>query len=284
MMDILEDLWAAYASTLGFAMVNAFFALATYATLSVGILSFGAVTFGAAGGFLGAQMVLHSAVPLPLIFLAAGLAGALVSLLVAMIFLRLESHWMALASLALVLITRVVVLNTPDLTGGVNGLSIPQPLPLGWLAGLLLVTVGVFYALDRSWYGVAARAVREDTSVATCMGIDPRRIQLIAMGISGFVGGLGGVMMALMLQFVSPDTFFIHVAFTMIAGVVLGGSHHWFGPVLGAAVFTALPTVMQAFIPEMQDIGNGAALLLIMIFLPRGLLDPRAMRLRRARK
>ncbi len=283
MMDILEDLWAAYASTLGFAMVNAFFALATYATLSVGILSFGAVTFGAAGGFLGAQMVLHSAVPLPLIFLAAGLAGALVSLLVAMIFLRLESHWMALASLALVLITRVVVLNTPDLTGGVNGLSIPQPLPLGWLAGLLLVTVGVFYALDRSWYGVAARAVREDTSVATCMGIDPRRIQLIAMGISGFVGGLGGVMMALMLQFVSPDTFFIHVAFTMIAGVVLGGSHHWFGPVLGAAVFTALPTVMQAFIPEMQDIGNGAALLLIMIFLPRGLLDPRAMRLRRAR-
>ena len=283
MMDILEDLWAAYASTLGFAMVNAFFALATYATLSVGILSFGAVTFGAAGGFLGAQMVLHSAVPLPLIFLAAGLAGALVSLLVAMIFLRLESHWMALASLALVLITRVVVLNTPDLTGGVNGLSIPQPLPLGWLAGLLLVTVGVFYALDRSWYGVAARAVREDTSVATCMGIDPRRIQLIAMGISGFVGGLGGVMMALMLQFVSPDTFFIHVAFTMIAGVVLGGSHHWFGPVLGAAVFTALPKVMQAFIPEMQDIGNGAALLLIMIFLPRGLLDPRAMRLRRAR-
>ena len=284
MMDIVEDLWAAYASTLGFAMVNAFFALATYATLSAGILSFGAVTFGAAGGFLGAQMVLHSTVPLPLIFLAAGLAGAVVSLLVAMIFLRLESHWMALASLALVLITRVVVLNTPDLTGGVNGLSIPQPLPLEWLAGLLVVTVGAFYALDRSWYGIAARAVREDTSVATCMGIDPRRIQLIAMGISGFVGGLGGVMMALMLQFVSPDTFFIHVAFTMIAGVVLGGPHHWFGPVLGAAVFTALPTVMQAFIPEMQDIGNGAALLLIMIFLPRGLLDPRAMRLRRARK
>jgi branched-chain amino acid transport system permease protein len=116
------------------------------------------------------------------------------------------------------------------------------------------------------------------------MGIDPRRIQLIAMAISGFVGGLGGVMMALMLQFVSPDTFFIHVAFTMIAGVVLGGSHHWFGPVLGAAVFTALPIFMQAVVPDLQDIGNGAALLLIMIFLPRGLLDPRAMRLRRARK
>ncbi len=284
MMEFLEDLWAAYASTLGFAMVNAFFALATYATLAAGILSFGAVTFGAAGGFLGAQLVLHGGLPIGLIFLASALAGLGVSLLVAMIFLRLESHWMALASLALVLITRVVVLNTPDLTGGVNGLSIPQPLPLAWLAGVLALTVGGFWALDRSWYGIAARAVREDPSVATCMGIDPRRIQLIAMAISGFVGGLGGVMMALMLQFVSPDTFFIHVAFTMIAGVVLGGSHHWFGPVLGAAVFTALPIFMQAVVPDLQDIGNGAALLLIMIFLPRGLLDPRAMRLRRARK
>lgn len=283
MRETLEDLWAAYASTVGFAMVNAFFALATYAALAAGILSFAAVTFGAVGGFLGAQMVLHTALPLPVVFLAAGLAGLLTALPVALVFLRLESHWMALASLALVLITRVVVLNTPGLTGGVNGLSLPLPLPLGWLAGLLILTVLGFRALDRSWYGIAARAVREDAAVAAGMGIDIRVIQVIAMAISGFAGGLGGVMMALMLQFVSPDTFYIHVAFTMIAGVVLGGSHHWFGPVLGAAVFTALPTLMQAVVPDMQDIANGAALLLIMIFLPRGLLDPRAARLRRAK-
>ena len=95
-------------------------------------------------------------------------------------------------------------------------------------------------------------------------------------------GGQGGITLALYLQFVSPDTFFIGVAFTMIAGTVLGGSHHWFGPVLGAAVFTALPTIMQAIVPDIQDIANGVALLLIMIFLPRGLIDPRAIRLRRA--
>lgn len=284
MSDLLEDLWAAYASTLGFAMVNAFFALATYATLSAGILSFAAVTYGAAGGFLGAQLLLHTTLPLPLIFLASALAGLAMAMIVAALFLRLESHWMALSSLALVLITRVVVLNTPTLTGGVNGLSLPSPLPLGWLAALLAAAVLAFWLLDRSWFGIAAKSVREDPSVAACMGVDPRRIQLIAMAISGLTGGLGGVLMAMMLQFVSPDTFFIHVAFTMIAGVVLGGSHHWFGPVLGAAVFTALPTAMQALVPDLQDIANGAALLLIMIFLPRGLLDPRAMRLRRAAK
>ncbi len=284
MSDLMEDLWAAYASTLGFAMVNAFFALATYATLSAGILSFAAVTYGAAGGFLGAQLLLNTALPLPVIFVASATAGLAMAMIVAALFLRLESHWMALSSLALVLITRVVVLNTPGLTGGVNGLSLPAPLSMIWLVALLALAVFGFWLLDRSWYGIAAKSVREDPSVAACMGIDPRRIQLIAMAVSGLAGGLGGVLMAMMLQFVSPDTFFIHVAFTMIAGVVLGGSHHWFGPVLGAAVFTALPTVMQAVVPDLQDIANGAALLLIMIFLPRGLLDPRALRLRRAAK
>jgi len=282
MLERLADLWAGYASTVAFGMVNAFFALSTYAVLSAGILSFAAVAFGAAGGFLGAQMVLHGGFLLPVVFLASGMAGLVLALLVALVFLRLSSHWMALASLALVLITRVVVLNAPALTGGVNGLSIPLHLPLGVLAGVLALAVLAFYALDRSWYGIAARSVREDPAVASCIGVDARRIQFIAFAISGFTGGLGGILLALYLQFISPDTFFIGIAFTMIAGTVLGGSHHWFGPVLGAMVFTALPVLMQAIVPDIQDIANGVALLLIMIFLPRGLLDPRAARLRRA--
>jgi branched-chain amino acid transport system permease protein len=282
MLERLADLWAGYASTVAFGMVNAFFALSTYAVLSAGILSFAAVAFGAAGGFLGAQMVLHGGFLLPVVFLASGMAGLVLALLVALVFLRLSSHWMALASLALVLITRVVVLNAPALTGGVNGLSIPLHLPLGLLAGVLALAVLAFYALDRSWYGIAARSVREDPAVASCIGVDARRIQFIAFAISGFTGGLGGILLALYLQFISPDTFFIGIAFTMIAGTVLGGSHHWFGPVLGAMVFTALPVLMQAIVPDIQDIANGVALLLIMIFLPRGLLDPRAARLRRA--
>jgi branched-chain amino acid transport system permease protein len=110
----------------------------------------------------------------------------------------------------------------------------------------------------------------------------PRRVQTIAFVISGAVGGIGGLLLALTLQFLSPDTFFINIAFTMIAAVVLGGSYHWIGAVIGAAVFTALPVIMQAWVPAIQDVANGAALLLIMIFVPRGLIDPRAFRLRRS--
>jgi len=283
MTEWLQDLWAAYRSTLGFAMVNAFFALSTYAVLSAGILSFATVTYAAAGGFLGTQLALQAHLPPLLVLPAAALAGAVLAYVIALVFLRLESHWMALASLALVLITRVVALNATPITGGVYGLSVPLFFPFSALVGLLAVTALVFWRLSNSWYGIAARAVREDPAVASSLGIPPRRIQTIAFVISGATGGLGGMALALMLQFLSPDTYFINIAFTMIAAVVLGGSYHWAGAILGAGVFTALPVIAQAVLPEFEKVLNGVALLVIMIFLPRGLIDPRGWRLRRAK-
>ncbi|MEO8856948.1 MAG: branched-chain amino acid ABC transporter permease [Burkholderiaceae bacterium] len=277
-MQSLIDFWNAYRSTVAFAIVNSFFALSTYAVLSVGILSFATVTFAAFGGFLGVRVVLQTGIDPLLALPAAALAGAVLSYVIALIFLRLESHWMALASLALILITRVLVINVPG-TGGVNGLSVPVTLPFFMFALILLVAILVFWRLSASWYGIAARAVREDAAVASTLGIAPRRIQTVAFVISGAVGGLGGMLLALVLQYLSPDTYFVNIAFTMIAAVVLGGSYHWAGAIIGAAVFTALPVIAQAIIPEFQDVANGVVLLLIMIFLPRGLVDPRAIRL-----
>jgi len=150
------------------------------------------------------------------------------------------------------------------------------------LALWLALTALIFYRLHNSWYGLATRAVREDPAVAATMGISTWQIQFIAFSISGAVGGLGGAGMATTLQFISADTYFLSAAFTMIASTVLGGSFHWFGPIVGAFIFTALPTVMQSIVPAVQDVAKGVVLLLIMIYLPRGLIDPRARKLRKA--
>ncbi len=281
-MVFLEDLWAAYGSTVMFSIVNAFFALSTYAVLSTGVLSFTTVVFAAVGGFLAAQAVAHLHWPLFVVFPLAAIGGGLAAALIASAFLRLESHWMALASLALILITRVTVLNTPTLTGGVNGLIVPASVSMLQLSILLVVAMVFFHRLHSSWYGLATRAVREDSAVASTMGISRTRIQFIAFVISGLVGGVGGAALAFALQFISAETYFIGVAFTMIASTVLGGSFHWFGAIIGAAIFTALPVVTQAIVPQIEDVAKGVALLLIMIFLPRGLIDPRAFALRKA--
>lgn len=280
-MQVLLDFWAAYRSTVIFSIVNSFFALSTYAVLAAGILSFATVAFAAVGGFLGAQVALSLGLGLVWLVPVTAAAGLLSGYLVAAIFLRLDSHWMALASLALILITRVVVINIPSVTGGVNGMSVPVSISLFALVVLLVIAMVVFYRINNSWYGIAATAVREDAAVASSLGIETRRIQMIAFCVSGAVGGVGGMMLALVLKFLSPDTYFIHLAFTMIAAVVLGGSYHWAGAIIGAAVFTALPIATQAIIPEFQEVANGVVLLLIMIFMPRGLVDPRAIRLRR---
>ncbi len=250
----------------------------------MGVLSFTTVVFAAIGGFLAAQLVAKFGISLYLTLPLAAVAGGLGAAVIATTFLKLQSHWMALASLALVLITRIVALNAPGLTGGVNGLFVPARIAWWELAILLTLVTFIFYRLYHSWYGLASLAVREDPAVAATMGIKPRRIQFVAFIISGLVGGLGGACLAFTLQFISPETYFIGIAFTMIASTVLGGSFHWIGPVVGAAVFTALPVTMQAVAPAIEDVAKGVALLLIMIFLPRGLIDPRAFRLRRARK
>jgi branched-chain amino acid transport system permease protein len=281
-MQALLDFWAAYRSTVAFAIVNSFFALSTYAVLSAGILSFATVNYAALGGFVGARLVLATGMDPMFALPAAALAGTLLAWLITVVFLRLQSHWMALASLALILITRVIVINVPSVTGGVNGLSVPVTLPLASLVALLAAVMLVFHRLSVSWFGIAARAVREDPAVASSLGIVPKRIQTIAFLISGAVGGLGGMLLACALQFLSPDTYFVNIAFTMIAAVVLGGSYHWIGAIIGAAVFTALPVMAQAIVPSVQEAANGIVLLLIMIFLPRGRVDPRAIRLRRA--
>jgi branched-chain amino acid transport system permease protein len=280
-MEVLLDFWAAYSSTVAFGMVNSFIALSMYAVLSAGILAFTSIVFAAIGGFAAAQMVAVFGMPVTVGILVGGVGGFLCSVILAPLFLRLETHWMALASLALVLITRVVVLNAPSLTGGVNGMLVPARVSILELT-IWLVLVGiVYYRLHNSWYGLATRAVREDPAVAETMGISVWRIQFIAFAISGAVGGIGGAAMATTLQFISADTYFLDASFNMLASTVLGGSFHWFGPIAGAFIFTSLPTVMQSIVPEIQDVAKGVVLLVIMIYLPRGLIDPRARKLRR---
>ncbi|MDP2119286.1 MAG: hypothetical protein Q8K28_05220, partial [Hoeflea sp.] len=191
-MERILDFWYAYSATISFGLVNSLFALSMYSVLSAGILSFTTVVFAAIGGFAAAQMIGTFGLPLWLAVMIAGLFGGLASAIIAAIFLKLETHWMALASLALILISRVVVLNSPPLTGGVMGMVVPVRASVLELAILLAIVSLVFFRLHKSWYGLAIRAVREDAAAASTMGVSARQIQMIAFLISGVVGGLAG--------------------------------------------------------------------------------------------
>jgi branched-chain amino acid transport system permease protein len=266
-------------TTLQFAGVNAIFALSIYASLWTGVLSLATVVFGAFGGYSFAILTADHGVPILAGLVAGTVIGALLGAVTAAVVIRLESHYLAMATIAMVLISRVFVVNLDGLTGGAAGRLVPGKLATwAWLIGALAVSAYVLARLSGSRYGLAAAAVREDPAVAQTLAVAPRRIQFISFIISGALGGLAGVFQASFLQYIGPDTFFTALGFVSLAAVVLGGAYHWAGPIVGAIVFTILPQLLRGPMGDYDQLVTGVLLILIILYLPRGLVDIRWVR------
>ena len=274
----------AWITTLQFAGVNALFALSIYASLWTGVLSLAPIFFGSVSAFTFGYLA--GAVGLsPFLGLALGAVfGAGLGAVTAALVVRLHSHYLAMATIAMVLIGRVLIVNLPDFTGGAAGTLVPGELGTwAWLIGCLVVAGFVLARLAKSRFGFAADAVREDAAVAQTLGVSPRRIQLVGFIISGALGGTAGVMQSSFLQYIGPDTFYTHLGFTTLAAVVLGGAFHWAGPIVGAVAFTILPELLRDAMGAYDRVVTGVLLVVIIIYLPRGLVDLRRLRLLRAR-
>lgn len=271
-------------SALAFAVAGGVLALSTYVVLWTGLLSFATVVFGAIGAFTATWLLTNSGVGLVVSLLVAVVSAGVFGLIVGRLFLRLSSHWLALATVALMLISRVFIVNLGDATGGSAGEVVPQSLSLLQLIAMLVVVCILLALLARSKFGVAAATSREDPAVAAALGVPVDRVHVIAFGISGAVGGLGGFMLASQLSFIGPDSYYMDLAVAVVASVVLGGAYHWFGAVVGAMVFTGLPVYISQYISSGQSIINGVLLLLIIIWLPGGLVDPIRWRRFRSRR
>ena len=273
-----------YGVTLEFSVAFALFALSTYVALRGGILSLAAVPLAAVAGFVSLILVEDHGVPIEILLPIGAVVGILAALIASMPLLRLESHWVALASIAFVLMGRVVVLNLESVTKGAVGAPITRTIRPWHLIVVLLVVSWVMSRHRRSRLGLAAEAVRTYPAVASSLGINVITTRRSLWMVSGALAGLAGVIYANLVQFLSPDTFYVNVAFIMLAAVVLGGAYHWFGALVGALVFTLLPDVLRQYLDEGENIVNGVLLIAIMIFMPRGLVDPtRKVRRRLAR-
>ncbi|MFD5826242.1 branched-chain amino acid ABC transporter permease [Lentzea sp. NPDC060358] len=274
----------AWMTTLQFAGVNALFALAVYASLWTGVLSLAPVFFGAVSSFTFGYFAGVLGMPPLLGLLLGAVMGAALGAVTAGLLIRLDSHYLAMATIAMVLIGRVLILNLPEQTGGATGTLVPGDLGTwAWLIGTLVLAAYVLARLAGSRFGLAADAVREDPAVAETLAISPRRIQFVGMVISGALGGAAGILQSSFLRYIGPDTFYTHLGFVTLAAVVLGGAFHWLGPIVGAIVFTILPELLREPMGEYDGVVTGVLLVVIIIYMPRGLVDVRRLRLARSR-
>ena len=259
-----------------FALVYSIFALSFYAPLSAGVLSVAAISSGAVGGFLYAGLAPASPGLALLGLLLGGLAGGVLAALLSYPLLRLSSHYLAFATIALILVTNIVVLNATRATGGVNGRIAPSVLNWPYSLATLIVCSYIFWRIRASRLGLAAAVIREDPLAGGGIGINTRSVQRVHFVMGGVFGGFGGVLLASLLQYIDPTTFYSPLAFTCLAAVVLGSAYHWQGALIGAFVFTLLPYLLQSYLsPNVDQVVNGVVIVAVVVFLPGGLFEVR---------
>jgi len=197
--------------------------------------------------------------------------------------LKLQGYYLAMATLGFGIIVSIILNQAQPLTGGPSGLSGIPPLTLAGfplntarrLYPLIWLAVGVILALSAnlvdSRAGRALRALHDSESAAASLGVDTARLKLKIFIWSALYASLAGSLFAHSLNFIAPASFGFMFSIKLVAMVVLGGMASIWGSLLGAGVLTVLPEVLTVF-HDFEVVIFGAILMVVMIFLPRGLV------------
>ncbi len=220
----------------------------------------------------------------PWLALVAGLIVAgLAAYLIGVPALRLHGYYLAMATLGFGIIIYIILNEAQPLTGGPSGLSGIPSLAIGPLAlntpkrlyFLIWLAVGMILALSanivNSRTGRALRALHDSEAAAQSLGVDTARLKLKIFVLSALYASLAGSLYAHSLNFIAPSSFGFMFSIKLVTMVVLGGMASIWGSLLGAGVLTILPEVLTAF-HDFEVVIFGAILMVVMIFLPRGLV------------
>jgi branched-chain amino acid transport system permease protein len=220
----------------------------------------------------------------PWLALPAGLvvAGA-AAFLVGIPALKLKGYYLAMATLGFGIIVSIFFNQAQELTGGPSGLSgIPSLSLAGFpldspdrLFLLIWPVLGVILLLSAnlvdSRLGRSLRALHDSEAAAQSLGVNTSRAKLLIFVWSALYAALAGSLYAHTLNFIAPTSFNFMFSIKLVTMVVVGGMASIWGSLLGAAVLTILPELLTVF-HDFEIIIFGAILMVVIIFLPRGLV------------
>ena len=278
--------------TLNFVMMALYAALLAQAWNILGgfggQFSFGHALFFGTGAYIQAIAQLQFGLN-PWLALALAVAGsAAIGLIVGGLTFRygLKGSYFALVTLAFAEVFRILALSVP-FTGAGVGLMIPLSesfanmqfasrkgylyLMLGFVATALLIT----WWLKHSRFGAYLQAVRDNEDAARAIGVNPFNVKLVAIGLSGALMGAGGAFYVQVFQYIDPGIAFgPGTSVEALVAAIVGGIGTLWGPVLGALVLHVLADItrnMFGQLPGINMVIYGVVLVLIVMFLPRGI-------------
>jgi ABC-type branched-subunit amino acid transport system permease subunit len=210
------------------------------------------------------------------LLLGAGCCAAAAGLIVGLPALRLRGDYLAIATLGLGEIIRIIIINTPALGGALGLTPIPRAVDFTWLYGTVIITVFFIWRVAYSATGRAIMAVREDEIAAASIGISNTYYKVMAFVIGAFFAGVAGALFALGQYSITPTRFSMDRSIEIVVMVTLGGLGSISGAILAAVLLTLLPEVLRP-IAEYRMVIYSLALVIMMLLRPQGLLGGREL-------
>ena len=243
-----------------------------------GMVSFGHAAYFALGAYAPALLVRDAGVPMLLALPAAPMVAAAGALVFGFFIVRLTHTYFAMLSLAFAQIVFTVIFKWKSLTGGDDGLLDVWPpaylkSPIAYyyftlaMVGLSLLAL---HAIVDSPFGYMLKAARENPRRARSIGINVRRHQLLAFGISGAFSGLAGGLFAFYNGSVFPDFAYFTKSFEPLVVALLGGVQSFLGPLAGAFAFKVLEWLISRQWPVYWPLFLGATVVAVVVLLPQG--------------
>ncbi|MBT9487163.1 MAG: branched-chain amino acid ABC transporter permease [Rubrivivax sp.] len=228
---------------------------------------------------LGAYIVASGieAIPYAVLLLISAAAGAVLALAVGVATLRLSGVYFVIFTLGLAEFIRQVVTWVQNNFSGSRGLYVLTELKdhhIYWqLLALGAAVAWIGWAVNRSRLGFALRIIGNDELVAAHVGIHSARAKVALFVISGTVAAITGAIMAPRFTYIEPSMAFSpDLSFQVVIMALLGGVHRLWGPLVGVIPFTFLWEAISASFPTQTVLLLGLAFLLIVYFIPHGVV------------
>lgn len=194
---------------------------------------------------------------------AGAIAAALVGILIGIPTLRLKGDYLAIATLGMAEIIRIIILNV-EAVGGASGLSIPQYANWTWVYIFTVATIVLIKNFINSTHGRACISIREDEIASEAMGINTTRYKVIAFAIGAFFAGVAGALYSLYFYFIKPDQFGFMKSIDILVIVVLGGLGNIRGSIIASILLATISSYLQEY-PELKMVIYALVLIVIMI-------------------
>lgn len=248
-----------------------------------GMMSFATVSFMGIGAYASANLAISLGIPGILSIILAVAITVVIGGFLGLLLLRLRNAYFSFATIGIVQVFYALFLNYKPLTGGPNGMGGIPKLSLGfttltnakqWLVFLVMIVIICSFILERirsTSLGRSLAAIRDNEIVAQTQGINIYKTKMIAFMISAAFGGLAGALYAFLNSYLSAYLFTFDLSIRFLVMVMLGGVNNTMGAIIGSLIVNFLPEVFR-FLEGYMKLINGIAIILLMIFMPMGIM------------